>query len=271
MTKLAAMEPVVEVSRLSFRYGRYGESWVLREIDFSILPGEVVGILGPNGSGKTTLLKILGGLLSPVKGSAALQGRSVGGLSPRERSSRVAMVFQESAAVFPWRVDEMVALGRSPYLSGMGFLGEEDRMVIDRVMAEMDVGHLRERWVTEISGGERQRVLIARALAQEPELLLLDEPTAHLDIRHQVEIQGRLRTLSREKGMTIAVVSHDINFAASFCTRVILLQRGILAGWGDPETTLTEERIREVYGCPVLVDRHPILGTPRLTLLEGGG
>jgi iron complex transport system ATP-binding protein len=237
-------------------------------VDFEVRQGEILGIIGPNGSGKTTLLKILGGLLVPSEGAVRLKDRSIAGIPPRERAMRIGMVLQEPPGLFAMSVLEMVALGRAPYLSGMGFLGRKDWDIVDRAMKDMDLFHLKDRPLAAISGGERQRVLIARAMAQEVEVLLLDEPTTHLDIGHQQEIQSHLTSLNRGKGLTLIVVSHDLNLAGSFCRTLVLLHRGAVVEWGKPEAILTEEKIRDVYACPVLVDRHPVSGAPRLTLLE---
>ncbi|MBI4715586.1 MAG: ABC transporter ATP-binding protein [Nitrospirae bacterium] len=251
--------PLLAADHLSHRYR---ETWVIRDLAFEIDRGEILGILGPNGSGKTTLVKLLAGLLPPRKGGVTLDNKDLATIPPRDLARRIGVVFQEPPPWFDLSVREMVALGRSPYLSGVGFPGRRDRTVVEAMLKALDLIPLKNRPVSTLSGGERQRVLIARALAQEPEILFLDEPTTHLDIGRQVELRNHLLTLHREQGITLVLVTHDLNFAGSFCRRLLLLERGRLAGNGSPAEVLTAETLHAVYGCPVRVGRDPVTGNP---------
>ncbi|MBI5197394.1 MAG: ABC transporter ATP-binding protein [Nitrospirae bacterium] len=257
--------PLLEVQSLSFRY--QGD-WVLREVTFQVPRGTIWGIVGPNGSGKTTLLKLLAGLLSPQKGTVRLEGEDLREMSPISLARRLGVVFQENFQDFPLRVYDMVALGRSPHLSGLGFLNSDDQEIVGRAIRDMGVEDLRSQSISAISGGERQRVLIARTLAQQAEILLLDEPTTHLDIGHQFEMQQYLLDLLRQREMTLVVVSHDLNMVSSFCDGLLLLHQGRVVGCGSPGDVLTERIVRELYDCPVRVDRDPLTGVPRFTIPE---
>lgn len=253
--------------QLSEVYFRYGDSWVLEDISFDVMEGEMLGIIGPNGSGKSSLLKLLSRLNTPQQGDISLRAVDLALMDQADLAKTTAMVPQESTFFFPYTVGEVVMMGRTPHLRGRLFEGRHDIEVVREVMRWMDIAGLGERPVTEISGGERQRVVIARALAQEPDILILDEPTASLDIAHQVEIYHILTRLNEERGLTIILSSHDLNLAAQYCHRMILMSKGRIYAAGTPTEVITEEHIREVYGCPVLVDAHPVSGGPRLTLL----
>jgi len=260
------------VDAVTFGFGRTGtaaQSPALKNISLTISSGEVLGVLGPNGSGKSTLLKVLMRILVPQRGTIELFGQSYESLSQAEISRRVAFVPQETQQAFPFTINEMVLMGRYPHhnrVLGMGWEGVDDRAVAIRAMRELDVAHLGKRLITDVSGGERQRAVIARALAQEPEVLLLDEPTAFLDLHHQLDIARIIRRLNRECGLTVVLVSHDLNLASQYCDRVLLLQEGEIARIGSPEEVISKEALEPVYGCQVLIDRHPQSGMPRVTL-----
>ena len=213
----------------------YGHTAVFDGLDLEIGAGTITGVLGPNGSGKTTLVRLGSGALRPSHGVRhALRRRSFGSLGTRERARRVAVVPQETHPVFDFTVEETVRMGRAPHL---GFLGIErpfDLAIARAAMERCEVAELASRSFRALSGGERQRVMLARALAQESQLLLLDEPTAFLDLRHRLSIYARLSQLHREHGLTVVVVSHDINLAARYCDRLVLLQRGSIAADGAP-------------------------------------
>lgn len=250
-------------------YFRYGDAWVLEEIAFDVMEGEMLGIIGPNGSGKSSLLKLLSRLNTPQQGDISLRGVYLSLMDQADLARTTAMVSQESTFFFPYTVGEVVLMGRTPHLQGRLFEGRRDMEVVRDVMRWMDVAELADRPVTEISGGERQRVVIARALAQEPDILILDEPTASLDIAHQVEIYHLLTRLNKERGLTIILSSHDLNLAAHYCHRMILMNQGKIYATGTPSEVITEKNIKDVYECPVLVDAHPVSGGPRVTLLPG--
>lgn len=264
--------PPVRLSDVTFGFGRKEaavQSPVLKKVSLTIAPGEVLGILGPNGSGKSTLLKILMRILVPQQGTVEWFGQSHGAFSQADIARHVAFVPQETQQAFPFTINEMVLMGRYPHHNrtwGLGWEGSRDRAVAMQAMRDLDVAHLGTRLITNVSGGERQRAVIARALAQEPEVLLLDEPTAFLDLHHQLDIARIIRRLNRERGLTVVLVSHDLNLASQYCDRLLLLREGEIVTMGLPEDVLAGESLERVYGCSVLVDRHPQSGRPRVTL-----
>lgn len=264
--------PAVSLQGVSYSYAGTKYAHVtpaLNHIHTDIPEGQIVGILGPNGSGKSTLLKLMARLLRPLEGSVALFGKPLEQWNARDVAKRVAFVPQETLQVFPFSIAEMVLMGRSPHHEGWGgwhWEDRKDREIADAAMNELDVGHLGSRFVTDVSGGERQRAVIARALAQEPQVLLLDEPTAFLDLHHQLEIARILRRLNRERGLTVVLVSHDVNLVSQYCDTILLLHQGGIVKEGSPDSVILEEVLRTVYGCPVLVDRHPQSGLPRVSL-----
>jgi iron complex transport system ATP-binding protein len=256
---------MIEVNSISFRYH---EDWVLREVSFRVEKGEFVGVIGPNGSGKTTLLKILYRLLAPQQGEILLELVPLKKMDRMDIAKRIAVVAQETHLLFPFTVLETVLMGRSPYLGDSMFESEKDLEIAKGAMEWTQILPFSERPMDELSGGERKRVFIARALAQEPEVILLDEPTANLDIHHQIDFLDLILTLNRERGLTIIMASHDMNMASEFCDRLILLQRGRIYKTGPPEEVITRENIEGVYGCEVWIDQHPISGMPRISLMK---
>ncbi len=267
--------PAIEVEGLSFRYytkeGR-GRMWTLDHLSFHVDAGEILGIVGPNGSGKSSLLKILSGLLRVGEGDVLLGGTSLQKRSQADIARLVAVVPQEYAQVFPFTVAETVLMGRFPHRTvrwwsmGIGDETASDLASAHQAMVDTDVVSLADRLVSDLSGGERQRVVIARALAQEPKILLLDEPTAFLDINHQIEICSLVGRLRAERQLTVVLVSHDLNVASQYCDRVLMLKEGQLCRIGSPEETIRPEVLRIVYGCDVVVDAHPQTGRPRVTM-----
>jgi len=257
---------------LTFGFGRKkaaSESPVLKDVSITISSGEVLGVLGPNGSGKSTLLKVLMRILIPQQGTVELFGQPYDSLPQAEISRRVAFVPQETQQAFPFTINEMVLMGRYPHhirTWGLGWEGSHDRAAAAQAMKDLDVSHLGSRLITDVSGGERQRAVIARALAQEPEVLLLDEPTAFLDLHHQLDIARIIRRLNRERGLTVILVSHDLNLASQYCDRLLLLQDRQIVTIGTPEEVISKESLEPVYGCQVLIDRHPQSGMPRVSL-----
>jgi len=236
----------IEARRVSFCYGSLP---ALRGGTLEAGRGEVVGLVGPNGSGKTTLLRCLDGILRPQRGAIFLDGRELGEIDPRELSKRVGYLPQGSPPPFPLTVFDTVLLGRRPHLGWR--VGERDLRVVSGLLEEMGVEGLALRYFGELSGGERQKVLLARLLAQEPEALLLDEPTAHLDLRHQLEILDLLRKKTKEKGITVLMALHDLNLASGFSDRVVLLHRGRVFASGRPGSVLTPAHLERVYGVRV--------------------
>ena len=254
---------VLQADRLSVGYH---DRTVIRDVSFDVRRGELCGLLGPNGSGKSTLLKALAGVLRPWSGRAELFGADVHALSPKTIARRVAVIPQGVSMLFPFTVDEVVAMGRHPHLGRFQREGPHDRQAVQRALEETDTAALAGRPVDELSGGERQRVVIARALAQEPELLLLDEPTTHLDINHQVEVFELLARLNRERGLTVLAISHDVNVCAEYCRRLMVLKDGRLVGDGAPAQLLTPALVRDVYGAPVNVLANPTSGAPLVAI-----
>lgn len=258
---------MIEANSISFRYL---EDWVLQDVSFQVRRGEFIGVIGPNGSGKTTLLKVLYRLLSPQRGEVFFERVPLKKMSQRDIAKRIAVVAQETYPAFPFRVIEIVLMGRSPYLGHLMFEREKDLEIAKKAMEWTEILPISERPLDELSGGERKRVFIARALAQEPEVILLDEPTTNLDIHHQIEFLDLILALNREKGLTILMASHDLNLASEFCDRLILLQKGGIFKMGSPQEVITRENIERVYGCGVWVDQNPVSGMPRITLLKKG-
>ncbi|MEO5863813.1 MAG: ABC transporter ATP-binding protein [Nitrospiraceae bacterium] len=265
----------IEVEGLSFRYHTMegqGRPWTLDHLSFQVDAGEILGIVGPNGSGKSSLLKVLSGLLSIGEGDVRLGGLSLGKRSQTDIARLLAVVPQEYAQVFPFTVAETVLMGRFPHRTarwwsmGIGDETANDLACAHQAMVDTDVLSLADRLVPDLSGGERQRVMIARALAQEPKILLLDEPTAFLDINHQIEICSLVSRLKAERGLTVVLVSHDLNVASQYCDRVLMLKEGRLYRIGPPEETICRDVLRMVYGCEVVVDAHPQTGRPRVTM-----
>ncbi len=258
---------MIDLRSISFRYR---EDWVLQDISFRIERSEFIGVIGPNGSGKSTLLKTLCRLLVPQKGEILLDNVSLKEMGQREIAKKMAVVPQEAYSLFPFRVTEIVLMGRSPYLGHLMFERAMDLEIAKKAMEWTEILQISERSIDELSGGERKRVFIAKALAQEPEIILLDEPTANLDIHHQVDFLSLILSLNREKGLTIVMASHDLNIASEYCDRLILLKEGKIYKIGSPREVITRENIEEVYGCEVWVDENPISGMPRITLLKEG-
>ena len=256
-------DPVLRVCALS---AGYHDRTVLDEISFELGRGELCGLLGPNGSGKSTLLKAVAGVLRPWSGHVELFGDEVRTLSPRAIARRVAVIPQDTRLLFPFTVGEVVAMGRHPHLGRFEREGPGDREAVARALEETGTAALAARPVDELSGGERQRVIIARALAQGPELLLLDEPTTHLDINHQVEIFELLARLNRERALTVLAVSHEINVCAEYCRRIMVLAEGRLAGDGTPGELITPGLVRDVYGADVSVLANPTSGAPLIAV-----
>ena len=238
---------------------RYGSTKVLENISFDASGGNFIGLIGPNGSGKTTLLRSISRILRPHVGTVFLDGRDVYSLKIKEVAKKVAVVPQDTVtSAFSFTALEMVLMGRTPHLGWLESEGKKDYAMAENAMRITNTWHLVDRPFTELSGGEKQQVIIARALAQEPKVLLLDEPTTHLDINHQVEILNLIKKLSEKEKLTIIAVFHDLNLAAQYCDYLILLNQGEIESIGAPEVVLTPKNIKRVYHAEVLVKRHPI-------------
>jgi len=247
----------------------YGDRRVLHDVTLDVAPGEFLGVLGPNGCGKTTLLRVVSGVLPATAGRIRVRGTDLRALDRRALARTMACLLQHLSVELAFTVRELVLLGRSPHLPWFGRESQRDEDVARRAMELADVAHLAERRVTEISGGELQRALIAMCLAQEPSVLLLDEPTSHLDIGHQLSILDLIAQLNRDTGMTVIAVFHDLNLAAEYCQRLLVLEGGRIAALGTPHEVLTPETLQRVYGVIAQIEPNPLSGKPHV--LVGAG
>ncbi len=264
----ATPEVRLSVEQVSYAYApnpSQAPLFTLEAMSFQAKPGELVAILGPNASGKSTLLKLISGALQPLSGRIFLNGFETHSLPVKTRAQRIALVQQESRLLFPSRAWEFVMQGRHPYGGGLRFESEEDILIANNALAQVGATELADRWMDKISGGEKQRVILARALAQQPLLLLLDEPTLHLDIGAQVDLLESLRRLAAQNRYTVVVVTHELNLAGEYADQVVLLQRGKCLRVGPPATVLQREILEQVFQAPLSVEMTPS-GRPRVTL-----
>jgi iron complex transport system ATP-binding protein len=231
--------------------------------------GEFVGLIGPNGSGKTTLLRVISGVLSPVRGEVRLRGSNLQQVDRRRLAQTIAFLPQDLALEFSFTVREVILMGRFPHLPRFGHERRDDVEIAERAMKLTGVTDLAERMITELSGGERQRAFIAMCLAQEPELLILDEPTNHLDIGHQLSALDLIRRLNRETNMTVIAVFHDLNLAAEYCDKLVVLDGGRMDALGSPDKVVTVDMIRRVYGVTVTTERNPVSNKPHVVISAG--
>jgi iron complex transport system ATP-binding protein len=248
----------------------YADQPVLIGIDLSVNPGEVVALIGPNGAGKSTVLRVASGVLTPIAGRVLVGGLDISRVNPRERARRIAVVPQDGTIPSGLFVREMVGLGRTPYLRALLGPTSDDRRAVEWAMEAAGIESLADRFVDELSGGERQRVVLARALAQRPKLLLLDEPTANLDLHHQVAMLELVRGLSRERGLAVLAAVHDLQLAALYCDRVALLNAGRIVSQGPPEAVLTAPLLLQTFGQRVVLSPHPTHGVPLVALVPNG-
>ena len=250
-------------------YFSYFNGLVLHNISLSIRAGEMISLLGPNGSGKTTLIKLISGILKPKQGEIRLDGSNLNRLDRKSIARSLAVVPQQFYIPYAFTVGEIVMLGRIPFLRAFTNESETDRQSVYDAMELVGISELKERRFDELSGGERQKVMLATALAQEPRLLLLDEPTVHLDITNQVEIMELVKRLHVEQGLTIIAAMHDLNLAALYFDRMVLLKEGKVLADGTPAQVLTEDTIRDAFSASVRVGPHPITGTPHIIVIPG--
>lgn len=246
----------------------YNQAPIIHAVDLSVAHGEFVGVVGPNGCGKSTLVRALSRVLPPLSGRVLLDGTDIYQLPARRLARRLAVVTQESPLAFYFTVREVVLMGRAPHLPRFALEGPRDLAIAYAAMERTHTLAFADRPITALSGGERQRCLIARALTQEPDLLLLDEPTAHLDVNHQIEVLDLARTLTAEQALATIIVLHDLNLASQYCDRLALMARGRVIAAGPPAAVITEANLRHAYGTELHVRAHPATGRPYVTLLS---
>ncbi len=251
---------VIAATGLGFSYQASG--FALGPLDVSLSAGEILGIVGPNGAGKTTLLRLLNGFLRPHSGLIALNGERLSALKARTIARSIAFVPHQAPATFPYRALEIVLMGRLPHLAPLRSEKASDEQVARRAMMETDTAHLADRYFGELSGGERQRVMIAMALAQEPRVLLLDEPTSHLDIKHVASVFDVLVSLAKGQGLAVAAVLHDLNLASGYCDQLLMMASGKAEALGRPSDVLSVQNIKRVFETEVSMVRNQSTGTP---------
>ena len=254
----------MELDNISFAYD---STPILKELSLFIQESDFIGLIGPNGSGKSTLLKIMGDILKPDSGSIKFKGSETGRMNKKIFAQSVSWIAQSHPMVFPFKVSEVVLMGRHPHLSALSFESHEDFEISQRAMKTTMTSEFSERFFNEISEGEKQRVMIASALAQKPELMLLDEPTSALDLKYQIEIMNILKDLNTNHKMTLIVAMHDLNLASRFCNRIILINEGKVVSDGAPPQVLKKDILEQVYGIELDLDFknghtliHPMIG-----------
>lgn len=245
----------------------YGSLPVIRDVSFSVSKGEFFIVIGPNGSGKTTLLKVIAAIMPFQEGKLEILGNPMEKYSRKSLAKIMALVPQTVPEDLPFTVRELVLMARSPHMGLLGLEQDHDIQRAEEAMAFTGVETLADRKMDQLSGGERQRAFIARAICQDPQIILLDEPTAALDLAHQVRVMDLMEKLRTEKGLTIVMVSHDINLAAMYATCLMLLKKGHIIKMGIPSEVLTFKTLEEAYECPLLVDESPLGNFQRVTLV----
>lgn len=256
----------IDVKNLNYYYGDFP---ALKNITFSVATGNFFIIIGPNGSGKTTLLKVMAGILKSQADQLMILNRPINRYSRKALARTTAFVPQMIPVDFPFTVTEIVLMGRSPYLGILGLEQQKDLKIAKQALTFTGTEHLAHRKLDQLSGGEQQRVFVAKAICQEPEIILLDEPTASLDLAHQVRLMDLMEKLKNETGITVVMVSHDVNLAAMYGDRLLLLNKGEIVQIGNPKEVLTFQTLEQVYGCTLLVDENPLGKTPRITPVPG--
>jgi iron complex transport system ATP-binding protein len=253
---------ILDINNISLNFR---DKLILSNVSFSVSAGEFFVILGPNGAGKTSLLKVLSGLQNAQSGSVSVKDKNISEYRRRELSQIIAMVPQHIEVGFPFTVADTVIMGRTPHLGILGMEGKNDFNIAEEAMKFTDVAYLSERKLFQLSGGELQRVIIARAICQQPEIILLDEPTTALDPAHQLKIMDLMEKFRREMGTTIIMVSHDLNLASMYGNRMLLLKEGRVIKTGEPGSVLDKELLEQSYGCRMMVDESPLGQAVRVT------
>lgn len=258
------MKPLLRIDNVSAGY--YNED-IIQGVSLDVFARDFIGIIGPNGSGKTTLLRLCSKILHPRQGGIHFDGKDILVMDLKEFCRQVAFVSQDISTNFSFGVRELVLMGRIPHLKRLQFETKNDIEIAEKALILTGSEDLKDKMIDELSAGERQRVLIARALAQEPVLLLLDEPTSHLDIGHQIQVMDLLKRLNRDSNLTIVIVLHDLNLASAYCNRICLLDKGSVFKEGKPEEVLTYKNIESVYKTIVLVNDNPVTKKPNVVLV----
>jgi cobalamin transport system ATP-binding protein len=258
------MNDAIKTTNLRYSYGSHS---VLKDLSFSVPKGNFFIIIGPNGSGKTTLMKTISGIDKFQGGRIEILGKSIRKYSRKSLAKTIAFVPQLVLEDIPFTVMEAVLMGRSPHLGILGMEDKNDLEIVRQAMKFTEIEHLSGRKIDQLSGGERQRVFIAKALCQEPQVMLLDEPTAALDLSHQVRVMDLMEKLKEEKGVTVIMVSHDVNLAAMYGDQLLLIKAGHIVSMGAPNDVITFDTLEEAYGCVLLVDESPLKKCPRVTLV----
>lgn len=254
---------LIEIKNISFSYGSL---FKIENIQLAIKKGTFLAIIGPNGSGKTTLLKLLTKSIKPESGVVFLEDQNMNNIRQRDLAKKIAIVPQNSYSTFAFSSFEIVMMGRTPHLSRWQFENNDDFTIVKEAMEKTNTWHLKERPITELSGGEKQRVIVAQALAQQPKILLLDEPTLHLDLNHQIEIMNLLRQLHSDK-ITIVAVLHDLNLAANYADEVAVIKNGKILIVGKPEEILTGKLIKDCFDASVTVKKHFANDANRISII----
>ncbi len=260
------MTPVVSMDNVDLYYG---QSQIVNDVTFRIQSGEFFVVIGPNGSGKTSLMKLMAGIVKPSSGRIDILGKDIQGQSRKELARHLAYVPQSFQHEYAFTVRETILMGRSPHLGLLGLEGSRDEELAEKSMEATQTLSLSSRRMDQLSGGEQQRVLIARALTQEPDILLLDEPTSALDLSHQILIMDLLEKLKKDFKMTVVMIAHDLNIAALYGDRLLLLHRGCISKIGPPGQVLTFDNLEEVYKCILLVHESSLDRIPQVSLIPG--
>lgn len=252
-----------EIQNLNQHYGSFA---VLKNLSFNIQQGDMFGIIGPNGSGKSTLVRSISGIHTPTSGRVLLNGRPLSSYSAKELARQIAVLEQEGTPPLPFTVEQIVSMGRYPWLKPFSDLGSHDKSVVENILKKLNLWHKRSHKVNTLSGGQRQLVSLARAMAQEPKVLILDEPTTYLDIGHQILVMDHVREWHDDLGISVIMVLHDLNIAGQYCNQVLLLAQGEIVTWGKKEDVLAEKTLAQVYNADLVQVDHPKLGVPQFLL-----
>lgn len=259
----------MEILKIENIHCGYGDKEILKDVSFSVEPNEFVGVIGPNGAGKTTCFRAISGILDAKKGNILYNGQSISKIKAQNFAREVAVIPQSLEIPFSFTVEDFVGLGRFPHIGRFGTMNQADKDIVQEALSLTESLHLKDRDISQLSGGERQRVIIAQAFAQKPNLMLLDEPIAHLDIAHQVHLLDLLKKLNKETGLTVVIVLHDLNLAANYCDRLIMLSEGKVYKDGPVDEVMTYQNVEAVFKTPVLVETNPITKKPYMFLISG--